>query len=53
MATLIGPDPSDMMATIERSVAFGATSGADMLVGVLMALDALAGTVPERARTAA
>jgi len=53
MAALIGPDPSDMAATIERSVAYGATSGADTLVGVLMALDALAGTVPERARTAA
>jgi hypothetical protein len=53
MAAFIGPDPSDMVATIERSVAYGATSGADTLVGVFMGLDALAGTVPQRARTAA
>ncbi len=61
MAALIGPDPSDVRSAIERSVAFGATSGADTLLGVLMGidalaatvLDALAATVPERSRTAA
>jgi len=61
MAALIGPDPSDAATTIERSVAFGATSGTDTLVGVLMGLDAIAGTVlearaatvPQPARTAA
>ncbi len=61
LAVLIGPDPSDVATTIERSVALGATSGTDTLVGVLWGLDALTaavldsrtGPVPERARTAA
>ncbi|MES2210465.1 MAG: DUF2877 domain-containing protein [Chloroflexota bacterium] len=61
MAALIGPDPTGLASTIERSVAFGATSGTDTLVGVLMGLDALAGTVvdtpavplPETVRAAA
>ena len=45
IAALIGPDPTRLASTIERSVAFGATSGTDTLVGVLMGLDALAGMV--------
>ena len=61
LAAFIGPDPSDVASTIERSVAFGATSGTDTLVGVLTGLDALAPSVleaqavpgPERVRTAA
>ena len=42
MGVLIGPDASDARTTIERCVAYGATSGADMLVGALLGLDALA-----------
>ena len=48
MGVLIGPDPSDAAATIERCVAYGATSGTDTLVGVVMGLDALATAVPLR-----
>ena len=61
MAAFVGPDPSALKLTIEQLVAFGATSGTDTLVGVLMGLDALAATVlhalavpvPGLARTAA
>ncbi|MBI2762588.1 MAG: DUF2877 domain-containing protein [Chloroflexi bacterium] len=45
MAGLTGPDPSEVRSAIERSVAFGATSGADTLVGVLMGLDAMVASV--------
>ena len=48
MGVLIGPDASDAHATIERCVAYGATSGADTLVGALMGLDALAPAVRDR-----
>lgn len=50
MAVLIGPDARDAQATIERCVAHGATSGADMLVGALAGLDALAPAVRDHAR---
>ena len=48
MGVLIGPDASDAQATIERCVAYGATSGADTLVGILLGLDALAPAVRDR-----
>lgn len=45
MGVLVGPDASAAQATIERCVAYGATSGADLLVGIFMGLDALAPAV--------
>lgn len=53
IAALLGPDPAAIAPAIVRTVALGATSGADTLVGVLLGLDALSGIVPERARVAA
>jgi hypothetical protein len=53
MAALVGPDASMAQSSIERLVAFGATSGVDTLVGVLLGLDALAAPASRRTRIAA
>ena len=52
MSVLIGPDAADARVAIERFVAYGATSGADTLVGVLMGLDALVLAVRDRSSVA-
>jgi hypothetical protein len=43
LATLLGPDDKGLPAAIQRAVAWGATSGTDCLVGVLIGLDVAAG----------
>jgi hypothetical protein len=43
MAALLGPDDERIAAAIERAVAWGATSGTDCLVGVLIGLDVAVG----------
>lgn len=43
LAALLGPDDERVPAAIEQAVAWGATSGTDCLLGVLVALDAAAG----------
>jgi hypothetical protein len=43
VATLLGSDDETIPAAIERALAWGATSGADCLVGVLIGLDVAAG----------
>jgi len=43
LAALLGPDDATIPAAINRAVAWGATSGADCLVGVLIGLDVAAG----------
>lgn len=48
MGVLIGADTSDAQAIIVRCVAYGATSGADLLAGALIGLDALADVVRDR-----
>lgn len=40
LEALIGPDDATIPAALERAVAWGATSGTDCLVGVLLGLDA-------------
>lgn len=40
LGALLGPDDAAIPAAIERAVAWGATSGTDCLVGVLLGLDA-------------
>lgn len=49
MRVLIGTDAADAQVAMERFVAYGATSGADTLVGALMGLDALVPAVRDRA----
>lgn len=39
LGALIGPDDAAIVAALERAVAWGATSGTDCLVGVLLGLD--------------
>jgi len=46
VAALLGEDPADLAPAIERALSWGATSGADTLVGVLLGLDALSGVRP-------
>jgi hypothetical protein len=43
LAALLGPDDETIPAAIERAVAWGATSGTDCLLGVLIGLDVAAG----------
>jgi hypothetical protein len=43
VATLLGSDDESIPAAIQRAVAWGATSGTDCLVGVLLGLDVAAG----------
>ena len=40
---LLAPDPAAMAAAIELAVRHGATSGSDLLAGVLLGLDAATG----------
>ena len=49
---LLGPDEDATARAIERAVAWGATSGTDGLVGVLRALDAVAGRTGALERSA-
>ncbi len=44
LAALLGSDEAAIPAAIDRAVAWGATSGTDCLVGVLLGLDVAAGT---------
>lgn len=44
LAALLGSDDAAIPAAIDRAVAWGATSGTDCLVGVLLGLDVAAGT---------
>ena len=43
LASLLGSDEEVIPAAIDRAVAWGATSGMDCLLGVLIGLDAAAG----------
>lgn len=43
LAALLGPDDEAIPAAIDRAVAWGATSGTDCLLGVLIGLDIAAG----------
>ena len=43
LAAFLGPEDDGIPAAIERAVAWGATSGTDCLLGVLIGLDAAAG----------
>ena len=47
LAALLGSDDEQIAAAVDRAVAWGATSGTDCLVGVLVGLDVAAG--PRRA----
>jgi hypothetical protein len=50
LGALLGPDMAGIPAAIERAVAWGATSGSDCLVGVLLGLDAATDTTPTAVR---
>ena len=43
LASLLGPDDETIAAAIDRATAWGATSGTDCLLGVLIGLDVAAG----------
>ena len=43
LAALLGPDDGTISTAIDRATAWGATSGTDSLVGVLIGLDVAAG----------
>lgn len=53
LGVLLGTDADAVPAAIELALAWGATSGADTLVGVLLGLDALSGVPAAVARHAA
>ena len=43
LVALLGPDDTALIPAVDRALAWGATSGADSLVGVLLGLDVLGG----------
>ena len=43
LRALLGPDDGTIAAAVDRAAAWGATSGTDCLLGVLIGLDAAAG----------